>query len=443
MKNTKRLAIRYLIAIIIVILIFSSGAFIYQIRTRIIQAHQALDEVLTMIKESYLPPVAAGVFHFDDQQLQLLVNGIKLLPYIESVEVNEFRSGERVLLASKGKTDDKNGETHIYPLIHEYQGKQREIGSLHITTSMADLRENITEQVRMTILFNLLLIFGFAVVILLIANHMIFRHLRKIADFVLQIDPKNIKKQKLDLARAESKFKSNDELGQIKNAINEMLENLDLQLKEKETLIKELFHRTYNNMQVIQALLSYHSRSYPDISLTQFVEEINNQIRAMALAHRVLYRSGHLSKIDLGEYLRSLVQQITRKLNSGKDIVSISYKLDSIEVLLDTALPVGIAVNELVTNSLRNASPDDCESADQRELVIACARLESGEIEVHISINWINWETESEDSKVSNREFGIAVTLVEQQLNGTITFEKGDGTTCIIRFHDNQYTERV
>ena len=396
-----------------------------------------------MIYESYLPSIASGLFYFQDSQLRLLVDGIVMLPYVESVWITENQPGVEKTILISGTEADSHGDIHEYPLVYEFYGAEREIGTLYVATSMDRIRIQLADQVRAFTVVNLFKIFGFAFAVLFIAQKMIFRHLGVITRFALDIDSANIHNHKLELPRYKGVLHGTDELDDIKNAINKMLENLAIHLEEKEVLIRELYHRTYNNMQVIQSLLEYRLSSQPDMPMDQFVENINRQIHSMALAHRELYNSEHLSRLDLGEYLKSLTILALEYHPEKMKSVSVSFDLEPVKLLLDSAIPLGIVINELICNALNHAFPGDRVDVIPGEIKVASFINESGEIEILVSDNGVGWPPESGISRLKNGGLSLVTALVEKQLGGSIHFNGEKGIVCIIRFRDNLYLERV
>jgi PAS domain S-box-containing protein len=130
-------------------------------------------------------------------------------------------------------------------------------------------------------------------------------------------------------------------------------------LHEKETLLKEIHHRVKNNMQLISSLLQLQSGYIRDpVALTAF-REGQSRIRSMALIHEKLYQSASLARIDFSEYVRSLVSILMRTYNTRPDAVAVELRIDSISLNLDTAIPFGLILNELISNSLKHAFPDE------------------------------------------------------------------------------------
>ena len=145
---SSRLAFRHLLVVVLVTLLFSSATLAYQVRMQYSQGNQDLNNVLAMVEDSYLPPVASAVFFFDDQQLHLLVAGIVLHPYVESVTILERRSGVDVPIITAGDAGGRNVVIHTYSLTYELDGTSREIGALHVTTSLDQLHQQVLKQLQ-------------------------------------------------------------------------------------------------------------------------------------------------------------------------------------------------------------------------------------------------------------------------------------------------------
>jgi len=128
-------------------------------------------------------------------------------------------------------------------------------------------------------------------------------------------------------------------------------------LQEKEALLQEIHHRVKNNLQIVASLLSLQSSYIRDPqTLTQF-QESQGRIRSMALIHEKLYQSEALATVDLADYVRTLVSTLMRTYSARAD-VRLEAELEPASVSIDTAVPVGLMLNELVTNALKYAFPD-------------------------------------------------------------------------------------
>jgi len=126
-------------------------------------------------------------------------------------------------------------------------------------------------------------------------------------------------------------------------------------LAEKEVLLMEVHHRVKNNLQVVCSLLSLQSSQTRDPATLAIFTDMENRVRTIALAHEKLYQARDLSRIDLGDHLRDIVHGLLRTFGTALDGPEIDLDLDEVKVSVETAIPCGLIVNELVTNSLRYA----------------------------------------------------------------------------------------
>ena len=135
-------------------------------------------------------------------------------------------------------------------------------------------------------------------------------------------------------------------------------EALRTSLHEKEGLLKEVHHRVKNNLQVIASLLRLESSRTPEPATKAVLKEMQGRIRSMALLHEALYRSGDFARVDLADYLGQLATQLFRAHNSDRAGVRLTLDLAHVRLDVEKAIPCGLIVNELVTNSLKHAFPD-------------------------------------------------------------------------------------
>jgi len=152
-------------------------------------------------------------------------------------------------------------------------------------------------------------------------------------------------------------------------------------LDEKDILLKEIHHRVKNNLQIISSLLRLQSYALRDASDREFFEETQQRVHAMAQLHEMLYRSPDLASIDAGEYLRALVETLAV---GASGVCVPRLELSSCRLDLDEAVPLGLIVNELVTNALKYGCPDGgrCEDragAADREALISVEFAQRGD----------------------------------------------------------------
>ena len=129
-------------------------------------------------------------------------------------------------------------------------------------------------------------------------------------------------------------------------------------LQEKETLLKEIHHRVKNNLQIISSLLRLQSRQLRDQQAIALFKESQNRVQAMALIHEKLYQSSNLAQIDFQEYIKTLVQALFRSYDAHRHGVTFKCNVEPVSLAIDIAIPCGLIINELVSNSLKYAFPE-------------------------------------------------------------------------------------
>lgn len=136
-------------------------------------------------------------------------------------------------------------------------------------------------------------------------------------------------------------------------------EKLRESLLEKEVLLKEIHHRVKNNMQVITSLLSLQSSFIEDESVKEIFKNSQYRINSMGMVHEMLYQSDDLSKINYGSYLKRLIEGLIVAMKGHSSLICSELDVPNISLNIDTAIPLGLIVNELVTNALKYAFPEE------------------------------------------------------------------------------------
>ncbi len=201
-------------------------------------------------------------------------------------------------------------------------------------------------------------------------------------------------------------------------------EQIKTSLKEKEILLQEVHHRVKNNMQVISSLLALQKSMLQDEKARAAFEESQKRIRSMALVHTLLYRSKSLSSIHLDEYIQKLTDSLLQEDKAG-------FRLDieSIDIGIEQAIPCGLVINELITNSLKHAFAE----GQSGEIEIN-GRMIGDEIEIVVADNGrgIPEDIDTENTKTLGLQ--LVRDLTEIQLKGTVEISRETGTRWTMRF---------
>lgn len=210
-------------------------------------------------------------------------------------------------------------------------------------------------------------------------------------------------------------------------------------LEEKTVLLQEVYHRTKNNMQMIIAILALQGAYIKDKKLEAILSETQDRIHSMALVHEKLYQSQDLLNINLSEYVRDLVSLLVNSFQITAKQVKINYNMDDVLIKIDTAIPAGLLLQELISNVFKHAFP----KGQKGSLFIEIKKNTDGTINLVVADNGIGLP-QSIDIRKSVK-FGIStiIALGEQQLNGTVKFETNKGVKCSITFKHSKHMEKM
>ncbi|NQT26753.1 PAS domain S-box protein [candidate division KSB1 bacterium] len=216
-------------------------------------------------------------------------------------------------------------------------------------------------------------------------------------------------------------------------------EMIQKNLKEKEILLRELYHRTKNNMQVIISMLRMRSRSIQDENMLFTFGEIENKIQSMALVHQKLYESQDLSSLNLKSYFNDLISLIHQSYLMGDDRIKLNYEAVDAPVLIDTAMPLGLVLNELLSNAVKHAFPKERKG----EIHV---RLDAGPkkgLVIEVSDNGVGLPRGFNVEKDGNLGLQTVIDLAKYQLGGEVMFESKNGLRCRIVIKEELYLPRV
>lgn len=216
------------------------------------------------------------------------------------------------------------------------------------------------------------------------------------------------------------------DMTQLKEAENQ----IKLSLKEKEMLLKEIHHRVKNNLMVISSLLNLQSRYIRDEASKDIFKESQNRARSMALIHERLYQATDLERIDFGDYIRTLSKELFRTYAGDFGLIDLKINVEDIFLDINTAIPLGLIVNELVTNSLTHAFPDG-----MRGQISVDFHPKDDHYEFLVKDNGIGFPYDLDFQKTASLGLQIVNSLTEQIL-GEIELNRGHGTEFKITFKE-------
>ena len=199
-------------------------------------------------------------------------------------------------------------------------------------------------------------------------------------------------------------------------------------LREKEVLLKEIHHRVKNNLQITSSLLRLQASKITDPIVRQALGDTQDRIRSMALVHEMLYRSEDLARIDLGAYVRNLVLHLFRSYNPQARRVSPVVQVVEIPIGVDSAIPCGLIINELVANALKHAFPDE-------RVGQIWIRVDASPQRVELSVRDDGIGLDRDISLDTAQSLGLQlVSTLTDQIGGNITVRHNQGTEFLINF---------
>jgi len=218
-------------------------------------------------------------------------------------------------------------------------------------------------------------------------------------------------------------------------ARKELEDSIRASLDEKVILLKEIHHRVKNNLQVMSSLLNLQAGSTADPEARERLRESQGRIRIMALIHEKLYESRDLAGADAVDYLRKLVSSAFYAYDGDSDRIRAHVDGDPIQLDADTALPLGLLVNELVTNAMKHAFPGGRPGTIEIEL----RRNGAGTLQLRVADDGIGMPADLE------RGGSLGLQLVDAlvgQLDGSLAITRVGGTRVDITLSIPRYKQR-
>ncbi|MBM3298907.1 MAG: PAS domain S-box protein, partial [Deltaproteobacteria bacterium] len=208
-------------------------------------------------------------------------------------------------------------------------------------------------------------------------------------------------------------------------------QQVEASLKEKEILLREILHRVKNNLAVIDSLVSLQSQFAGQKPLEGIFREMHSRIRSMAIAHELLFQSENLTEIGMSHYLGSLVDHLAASMVTTVCAVEIKQDFEDVSLGLDTAIPVGFLVTELISNCFKHAFPDRAEG----QIQISLQSIGEGAFELVVADNGVGIARDIDWEDTKSMGLDLVATFV-QQLRGNIVLVRRDGTEVRVRFKE-------
>jgi PAS domain S-box-containing protein len=208
-------------------------------------------------------------------------------------------------------------------------------------------------------------------------------------------------------------------------------------LQEKEVLLKEVHHRVKNNLQIISSLLNLQSKYINNPHALQMFIDSQNRVKSMAVIHEILFQSRDIAKIDFAEYIKTISVQLFRSYGAYSQKIALVINVKDIILDVDTAIPCGLIVTELVSNSLKYAFVDGRDG----KISIDFKKCHLDMLKLTVSDNGVGFQKNISIEEMESLGLKLVVALVKQ-LSGIVEIDHTHGTTFNITFSDDRRKER-
>jgi len=201
--------------------------------------------------------------------------------------------------------------------------------------------------------------------------------------------------------------------------------------KENELLLKEIHHRVKNNLEIVSSLLELQADRVKDEASQNILKDSQNRVQSMGIIHQKLYLAGNLNSVEMLDYFKNLSESILETFNAW-DKIDIDINMKKMELDVEVAIPIGLIVNELVTNAWKYAFPSIIFKGQKGKIKISLTQQEEESIQLIVADNGVG---KNPAAPIQGTGFGAQlVQLLTQQLNGQLTEKIENGTTFIFDF---------
>ncbi|GAA0725807.1 hypothetical protein GCM10009430_32030 [Aquimarina litoralis] len=363
----------------------------YLLENKLDSAKVFLNSTFSIIKENGYDDQKAYAFH-----LLAKIDSIgkdykaSLISYKEAIRIKDSLSNI--------KNSDKIKELQVQFATLE---KEKEIESLNNENNAKEL--SLAKQKLQTFVLMVAVSFSFCILLIIIYRYLLKRKNNR----VLQ--------------------KKNDEI-EIKNQnLIRRGKELERSIKDKEVLLKEIFHRVKNNLQLVSSMLNLQAENYNNYMVNDFVSRSQDRILSMSLVHQILYKGKDIDNVNFKQYLSGLMEAIKSSFDFTDSDIKFIISSDDEFYDIDVAIPLGIIINELVHNSMKYAFLETKEG----KIEILSEKTEDGKTKITVSDDGPGFSK----SDTEQESYGLRlVNLLVRQIKGKINFSSVSGTRAEIIF---------
>jgi PAS domain S-box-containing protein len=210
-------------------------------------------------------------------------------------------------------------------------------------------------------------------------------------------------------------------------------------LVEKDVLLREIHHRVKNNMQVVASLLRLQARQVDDETVQEMFEKSQSRIRSMSLVHEQLYQSEDFAHIGFQDYLEKLVSNVAGTFVENKNQITVTVDTPNLDLSIDSSIPCGLIVTELVSNAYKYAFP----KGRHGTISIKADKDDDDMINLRIEDDGIGIPKDIDLEKTESLGLKLVYMLAEHQLSGKVEVDRENGTRFHVRFKDTRFVEEA
>ena len=220
------------------------------------------------------------------------------------------------------------------------------------------------------------------------------------------------------------------------HTLRRVISEKDQLLTDKDLLLKEIHHRVKNNLQLIVSLLDSQSMYLNNTAAQAALQDTQNRIKTISLLHQKLYRLNMVTRVNMSAYILEIINYLNETFDTSDRQIAFTYSIAPLTLDVSEALPIGVILNEAVTNSIKYAFPDHRKG----EINVSLSKIETGGVCLRIKDNGIGFPENFSYDKQESMGL-VLIKGLSQQLNGKLSIESTDGVVVTVRFMPQFNTE--